>query len=599
MNQSSIKYLPFFILLIFISCGKDSVLENENIDIQETSVKVDATIQGIIINQDEVAIEGAEIKINNAVTSSDINGFYSLKTFVDQKGESIIVSKSGYHKSLGTIIPIADSDIKVNVMLIPKETPHEEDSGNRITVSKDNELSVVFEPQSFEDETGNAYMGALNIYSHYIDPTDSNHYLRHPGSALTSNINKNYIQMICRADIELFSASGDKLDINQAAELKMAIPPDFRDIAPDLIPLWYFDEETGFWVEEGIATKQGNHYIGRVNHFTSWACGLIYERFQLSGKVTLNSNNYTSKRIEVNGISDYHIRSTYTNTEGFYSLEIPEYFENLEIKIKDNCNIEIHSENLSALTEDRNYDVDFNTNINFFEVAGQVYCDDLSNPVSDAYVIINFENANYGEIAKADENGNYQILVDNCNNNKAELQAFDIANELSSDKTAILQNGDVDLNVCETPVMGFIRIETPEYGVYEIPGATFEYESSKYYNTPFMDTILSQDYVIHAVDFFDNSGDFLEYEMFWEMRDVNLTGHEGQFPPPRGFTYHTGTENPPIKYTLGAYDVDDGVTINQRTETFLSVSLKDVLVQRVVNGQNENLTGTVFIEAYK
>jgi hypothetical protein len=56
------------------------------------------------------------------------------------------------------------------------------------------------------------------------------------------------------------------------ATLTMAIPSSLTATAPATIPLWYFDETTGLWKEEGSANKVGNQYIGEVAHFSYWNC---------------------------------------------------------------------------------------------------------------------------------------------------------------------------------------------------------------------------------------------------------------------------------------------------------------------------------------
>ena len=55
------------------------------------------------------------------------------------------------------------------------------------------------------------------------------------------------------------------------------------------MPLWYFDEQKGMWVEEGVATKQGNQYVGTVNHFTDWNCDIPSEwNTVITGRILCN-----------------------------------------------------------------------------------------------------------------------------------------------------------------------------------------------------------------------------------------------------------------------------------------------------------------------
>ena len=48
-------------------------------------------------------------------------------------------------------------------------------------------------------------------------------------------------------------------------------------IAPETINLWYFDEENGYWKEEGQAIKDGNKYVAEVTHFTWWNCDILFD----------------------------------------------------------------------------------------------------------------------------------------------------------------------------------------------------------------------------------------------------------------------------------------------------------------------------------
>ena len=66
--------------------------------------------------------------------------------------------------------------------------------------------------------------------------------------------------------VELLSDNGEELQVadNKSVEVELALADNQLDKAPATVPLWSFDEEKGYWVEEGVATKQGNVYVASL-----------------------------------------------------------------------------------------------------------------------------------------------------------------------------------------------------------------------------------------------------------------------------------------------------------------------------------------------
>ncbi|WP_019616818.1 carboxypeptidase-like regulatory domain-containing protein [Psychromonas ossibalaenae] len=78
--------------------------------------------------------------------------------------------------------------------------------------------------------------------------------------------------------VDLFDNSGAAVNLGKGKRAKIMIPLashlDARN-APQIIPLWYFDEQRGYWIEEGFAylgrDETGSYsYNGHVSHFTTW-----------------------------------------------------------------------------------------------------------------------------------------------------------------------------------------------------------------------------------------------------------------------------------------------------------------------------------------
>jgi hypothetical protein len=84
--------------------------------------------------------------------------------------------------------------------------------------------------------------------------------------------------------VELESLTGEKLQIapGNTATLTIPVPSSIASSAPSSISLWYINEQTGIWQEEGSAKKDGNNYVGEVKHFSFWNCDVGSSAITLS-----------------------------------------------------------------------------------------------------------------------------------------------------------------------------------------------------------------------------------------------------------------------------------------------------------------------------
>lgn len=63
---------------------------------------------------------------------------------------------------------------------------------------------------------------------------------------------------------------GQPLKLASGKTASLSYPKPTGDGSPSSMPLWYFDAETGQWIEEGLATLRDGMYTGTVKHFTDW-----------------------------------------------------------------------------------------------------------------------------------------------------------------------------------------------------------------------------------------------------------------------------------------------------------------------------------------
>ena len=153
--------------------------------------------------------------------------------------------------------------------------------------------------------------------------------------------------------VEMTGAGGELLQIadGKTANLKMNIPSGIAAQAPASIPLWYFDEVKGLWIEEGSATKTGNTYAGSVSHFSFWNADLGYPYVFFNATITNGTgiaiSNALIKIYPANNPMDAHYG--YTNMQGYISGAVPSDAQLvLEVLAESGCSNILFTQNFTT-----------------------------------------------------------------------------------------------------------------------------------------------------------------------------------------------------------------------------------------------------------
>ena len=101
------------------------------------------------------------------------------------------------------------------------------------------------------------------------------------------------------------------------AEVHIPIPLTLQGIkSPDPIDLWSYNETGGYWLKEGVATKEGGgaYYIAIISHLSYWNCDNLYDTGYISGEVVdLSGNPVAGAYIRITPV-DWYGSSPYWNT---------------------------------------------------------------------------------------------------------------------------------------------------------------------------------------------------------------------------------------------------------------------------------------------
>ena len=92
-------------------------------------------------------------------------------------------------------------------------------------------------------------------------------------------------------NVTLSTEDGERLQLDDGQRARLAIPlaagRNAAD-APATMPLFFWADEKGYWIEEGYAALQevspGHFaYVGTVAHFTTWNADVAYDSVSIEG----------------------------------------------------------------------------------------------------------------------------------------------------------------------------------------------------------------------------------------------------------------------------------------------------------------------------
>ncbi|MBO6517003.1 MAG: carboxypeptidase regulatory-like domain-containing protein [Bacteroidia bacterium] len=258
----------------------------------EVGSKIQRTVTGIVTDAQGNPVTDARVSLFDEHIQTDENGFFSFfDADVYAKHAYVTVEKSGFFLGSRSFYPTEGIN-RVEIQLLNKK---------RIgTVKSDEGGSLKFEGidlemgAGFKTSDGQPYSGTVEVSAKYIDPLGDNLANEMPGSLRgVGEDGESLLATYGMVAVELTDGAGRPLQLagGNTAELSMPIPPQLRGIAPQTIPLWHFDEDGGYWVEDGEAKKVGDYYIGEVNHFSFWNWDIKIDATEASGRIVLTNGN--------------------------------------------------------------------------------------------------------------------------------------------------------------------------------------------------------------------------------------------------------------------------------------------------------------------
>ncbi|MCY0979295.1 carboxypeptidase-like regulatory domain-containing protein [Chryseobacterium wangxinyae] len=439
-------YTLLALIFLLVSCKTDSNTE----EVDQTNAAGDFSFgnsaqrnfHGLVLSTDGIPVSGATVTVGTKTTQTNIKGLFAISDAdVKENFAYVKVTKAGFLNGTRTLVPTTGNN-RINIMMIPATNTMTVNSGIPSTVSLPNGTKVKFDG-SFKDESGGNYTGNVNVAMFHLAP--SNMYLNElmPGSFLATNSNGNsrIMETFGMLHVQLTGSSGQKLQIatNHTAEITLAIDAAQSTSAPAAIPLWAFNETSGLWQEEGVATKVGNTYVGNVSHFSWWNCDLQLPLATLKVNVK-NSAGQPLSNLKIGLKRSTQIYETYgmTDNTGSVSGLVPAN-ETLVLKVYNFCGTVLYTANVGPFTAGNLHTlpdiiIPASANTSFTVTGTLKNCAGANVTNGVAVVQTGGSSNNYFQSSTAIvTNGMFSINILSCNaNQQFSLEGYDFANMQTS-----------------------------------------------------------------------------------------------------------------------------------------------------------------------
>ncbi|HEX6432501.1 MAG TPA: hypothetical protein VF008_32630 [Niastella sp.] len=319
-KYSSPFVICFLAIALLFSCKKtatdDVTAQPDPPTIPEIPVvpkveNVSATVSGRVLDDMNKPLKGATVTAGAASTTTDINGAFSFNNITLNKNAGFIkVEKTGFFTGSRTFMVTTTSSNIVVIQLIKKSTAGTFTAGTGGNVTVSNGGSINFQAGSIVNAADkSAYTGTVTVSASYINPDSANWRNIMPGAlrGVDTTYTEVGLQSFGMMAVELTGGAGEKLQLmnGKPATVTFPIPTSLQTEAAASIPLWFFNDTTGVWKQQGSAAKQGQNYVGQVSHFSFWNCDVPYQIVDFKLAVTGNNGlPVASAQVVISGSVD-------------------------------------------------------------------------------------------------------------------------------------------------------------------------------------------------------------------------------------------------------------------------------------------------------
>lgn len=286
------------------------------------------TITGKVVSREGQPIANATVSAGNRSTSSNAAGLYTLSAVAAGTRVAVKAVADNYAETLKTTAVSNGSSSTIDLPMLAVGATASIDPAAGGTVSMNNSPAQVTLPAAgLARVDGSAINGAVKAQITPINPALDSKLMPADFTTIAGDGTARTIESYGALVVNLTDAQGVRVNLANGKSSTIRIPVGSRSSArPASIPLYYLDEASGRWVEQGSAalSPDSTYYEGTVSHFSTWNADFLYDSVNVVGCV-LNAQNAPAPAgvtVGSDGIDYSGTSSVLTDAQGCYTLPI-------------------------------------------------------------------------------------------------------------------------------------------------------------------------------------------------------------------------------------------------------------------------------------
>ena len=279
--------------------------------------KVGVVTGRVTSSVDSAPVAAATVNVGDAIATTDADGNFVLRNIQETARVVVRINAAGFSEGFVTTIVAEGDTSTIAAQLRPVGASVIASGSSATTVSVPGSVAQVTLPaDGIVRPDGTLVTGNYTVAITPVNPAEDVNAM--PGGYQASTASGvALIESWGAINVTLRDAAGLRLNLAPGKTATIRIPVATRNLViPATIPLFYFSETTGLWLQDGTATLAGTvpnqYYEGTVAHFTIWNADQIMNTIYVDGCVATDvvGESLANVRIISDGIDySFHINA--------------------------------------------------------------------------------------------------------------------------------------------------------------------------------------------------------------------------------------------------------------------------------------------------